>query len=141
MGAFDDVAPIIIPRSDDERRAWGWEAHEQVILKGSITVGDQEYVTNRYGKVDGKGNTEVQMGTGRYALLDRMIVSWTFQYNGQPVMLSPANIKRLPAHYSNHILEVIDSIADPMKVQAQEDFLDSVNGPTVESSSLMSLPQ
>lgn len=134
MGAFDDVAPITIPRSEDERKRWGWEPHEQVVLKGSITVADQEYVTDQYGKSGKGGNVEMQMGKGRFAILDRMIMSWTFTRNGQPVPVNANMIRKLPARYSNAILEVVDGLAQTMTEAEQEDFLPSVNGHTVESS-------
>jgi hypothetical protein len=133
MGAFDDVAPIILPRSDEERTKWGWEAHETVILKGQLDVSDQEYVANRYGKADKKGNVEIAMGTGRYALLHRMIKSWTFMYNGKPVELSVSNINRLPASYSNPILSVIDELSQTMTEEEEDDFLPSASESTVAS--------
>jgi hypothetical protein len=144
MGAFDDVSPITIPRSEDERKRWRWEAHEQVVIKGTITVADQEYVTDRYGKSGKNGSVEVQMGKGRFALLDRMIMSWTFLKSGQPVPVNTMTIRRLPATYSNAILEVIDGLTQSMSEEEQEDFLASANGHTVDGSrsenlSLMSL--
>ncbi len=145
MGAFDDVANIVIPDPSDAeaaalfRRKWRWEAHEQALIKGTVTVADQEYVTNQYGQSGKKGNVEVQMGKGRFALLDRMIQDWTFVQNGQKVPVNYSNIRRLPANYSNAILEVIDGLATAMTEEEQEAFLDSANGHTVESSSLTSL--
>jgi hypothetical protein len=135
MGAFDDVSPITIPRSDEERKRWGWEPHEQVVLKGSITVADQEYVTDHYGKSGKGGGIEMQMGKGRFAILDRVIMSWTFLRNGQPVPVNTHSIRQLPATYSNPILEIIDSLAQTMTQEEQESFLTSANGHIVESSS------
>jgi len=134
MGAFDDVAPITLPRSEEERKRWGWEPHEQVVLKGSITVADQEYVTDQYGKSGKSGGIEMQMGKGRFAILDRMIMSWTFLQKGQPVPVNALMIRRLPAQYSNAILEVIDSLAQTMTQEEQEDFLPSANGHIVDGS-------
>jgi len=135
MGAFDDVSPIILPRSDEERAKWGWEAHEQVILKGQLDVSDQEYVLNNYGKATKKGNVDIAMGTGRFALLHRMIKSWTFTRNGQAVEVSVSNINRLPARYSDAILSVIDELAQPMTDDEEDDFLASASESTVASSS------
>jgi hypothetical protein len=145
MGAFDDVAPLVIPDPNDEtaatafRRKWGWEPHEQIMLKGSITVADQEYVSNKYVKSNKKGDMETTAGTGRYALLDRMILDWSFLRNGQRVPVNPANIRQLPANYSNPILEALDKMAAAMTEEDQEDFLGSANGRTEVSSSLVSL--
>lgn len=134
MGAFDDVAPITLPRSEEERKRWRWEPHEQILIKGTVTVADQEYVTDQYGQSGKNGAVEVRMGKGRFALLDRMIISWTLTQNGHPVPVNTLSIRRLPANYSNAILEVVDSITAQMTEQEQEDFLPSVNGHTVESS-------
>lgn len=133
MGAFDDVESIVLPRSEEERKKWRWEPHEQVVIKGSITVADQEYITDCYGE-QGKKGIEIKMGKGRFALLDRMIISWTFIKNGHPVPLTPAYIRRLPAHYANAILEVIDGLAQTMSEEEQEDFLNSANGHIAGSS-------
>lgn len=134
MGAFDDFPPVTIPRSEDERKKWGWEPHEQALLKGCMDVSDQKYTANKMGKMGKNSEMEVQMGEGRYALLERMILSWTFTKNGQMVALSPANIGRLPSSYSTPILNVIDEITAGMSEVEQEAFLDSANGPTVDGS-------
>ena len=134
MGAFDDVSPITLPENDEQRKKWRWEPHEQVVIKGSITVADQEYISNHYGKSSKSGQIEFQMGTGRYALLDLMILSWTLTHHGQRVPVTPENIRRLPANYSNPILEVCDRLAASMSEQEQEDFLDSASAPIAESS-------
>jgi hypothetical protein len=142
MGAFDDVEPIILPdpnnttASDAFRRKWGWEQHEQVLLKGIVTVADQEYVNNHYVKSSKQGDMQMQAGTGRYALLDRMIIDWTFLRHGQKVPVTPANIRQLPANYSNPILERLDQLASAMSEEEQEDFLDSVNGHIEVSSNM-----
>jgi len=134
MGAFDEVSPITIPRSEEDRKRWRWEPHEQVLIKGTITVADQEYVTDQYGQSGKNGGVEVRMGKGRFALLDRMIISWTFTQNGHPVPVNALAIRRLPANYSNAILEVIDNISTSMSEEEQEDFLDSANGHIVDDS-------
>jgi hypothetical protein len=140
MGAFDDVMPITIPRSEEERKRWKWDAHEQVILKGSMDVSDQKYTANKMGRMGKDSQMEVLMGEGRYALLERMIISWTFTKNGHPMPLSSSSIGRLPSSYSTPILNVIDEINTGMTEEEQEDFLPSANGHIVESSTLTSLP-
>lgn len=145
MGAFDDKAPITIPDPNDTtaadafRRKWGWEPHEQILIKGSVTVSDQEYVSNHYVKTGKKGDMETTAGTGRYALLDRMIMDWSLSRNGQRVAVTPANIRQLPANYSNPVLEACDKMAAAMTEEDQEDFLGSANGHTEVSSSLVTL--
>ena len=148
MGAFDDVPNITLPDPTDQeaaaafRKKWGWEPHEQVLLKGAIEVADQEYVTNLTAKAGKRGgNIELQAGTGRFALLDRMIMDWHFLRNGQKVPVTRENIRRLKANYANPILEAIDAIAAGMSEEEQEDFLNSANGHIVDSSASMSLFQ
>ncbi len=146
MGAFDDKAPITIPDPNDAvaadtfRKKWGWEPHEQILLKGSVTVADQEYVSNHYVKTSKKGDMETTAGTGRYALLDRMIMDWSLSRNGTRVPVTPASIRQLPANYSNPILEALDKMAAAMTEEEQEDFLDSANGHIEVSSELVRLP-
>jgi len=149
MGAFDEVAPVTLPDPSDQeqatafRKKWGWEQHEQVMLKGQIVVADQEYVTNQYltsGTGKKSGEVTMQAGHGRFALLDRMIIDWSFLRNGQRVPVNRENIRRLPATYSNPILETIDKIAAGMSEEEQTDFLDSANGHTVDASESTSLP-
>lgn len=149
MGAFDEKAPIILPDPDnaDEaakfRKKWGWEAHEQVLLKPTVTVADQIYVSNQTVRSKKNGEMEMFAGVGRYAILERMIINWTFMKNGQRVPVSASSIQQLPANYSNPILEKLDAMAAAMTEDEQQDFLTSSNGHTQESfeSSLVRLPQ
>lgn len=150
MGAFDDVAPITIPDPTDEqaekmfRRKWHWDEHEMVMIKGTVTVADQEYVTNKFGVAsqERKGDLEYRMGNGRFAVLDRMIVDWTLlSPTGMKMPITPATIRRLPANYANPILEVIDGLTTTMTEGEQDDFFDGAIVPTVDGSELMKLPQ
>jgi len=143
MGAFDVKPPITIPDPSDPesattfRKKWGWDPHEQVLIKGTIDVADQEYVTNLTAKSSKRGEFELQAGTGRYALLDRMIQDWTLLQDGHRVPVSKVNIRRLPANYANPILEEIDKLAAGMTEEEQDDFLPSANGYIVDSSERM----
>lgn len=142
MGAFDDVPDITIPRSEEERIEWGWEPHERVVLKGRLDVADQKFTANKMSKINKKGDIETQVGTGRFGLLERMILSWTFKYRGQDVLLNTQAIDRLPSSYSNRILSVIDEIAiGGMNEEEQSNFLPSANGHTSVDSDLVRLPQ
>lgn len=140
MGAFSNVPEIIIPRSEEERLEWGWEPHEQVILKGRLSVADQKYTANKMGKINQKdGRFAVEVGTGRFALLERMILRWTFMNEeGRAVPVNALTIDELPSTYSTPILSVIDEITGGMKEEEQQDFLISANGHIVEGSSLVS---
>lgn len=147
MGAFEDKSPYTLPDPSDPeaaaafRKKWRWEAHEAVLIKANATVADQEYVSDHYGAVNKKGDIEVQMGRGRYAILDRMILDWSFLYNGQKVPVTPVNIRRLPANYSTPILEFIDSLTTAMTEDEQESFLNYANGHIEGSLELMNNSQ
>jgi hypothetical protein len=86
---------------------------------------------------------EMFAGIGRYAILERMIVNWTFLRNGQRVPVTKESIQQLPANYSNPILEKLDAMAAAMTEEEQQDFLNSANGHTLANSesSLVRLPQ
>ena len=137
MGAFDVAKPITIP--DDSkpeeaaafRKKWGWEAHEQVTIKGMYTGVEEEAVSNASSSIKGKGknrDVEVHMGTARNKLLEVMIVGWTLVQNGRPVEVTDRAILRLPANYRKPILEKCDEIARTMDEEEEEDFLASSNG-------------
>jgi hypothetical protein len=140
MGAFDTIPNIMIPDDSDPiaaaafRRRHRWEAHEMVILRPMFTAGDQEAVVNASTHTDKKGTPSLVAGTGRIALLHRMIVDWTFSVNGRKVGITPEAIKRLPANYSNPLLERCDELAQAMTEEEQTDFFGSVNGHSWESS-------
>jgi hypothetical protein len=135
MGAFDDIPHILVPDPSDSkaeaafRKKWGWEPHEQVILKGIFTAGDQETMNNASVTTDKSGTANIQAGTARIKMLECMIVDWTLLRNGQRVPVSSSTIKRLPANYSNPLLERCDELAATMQEQEQEDFFDSANEP------------
>jgi len=137
MGAFDVAKPITIP--DDSkpeeaaafRKKWGWEAHEQVTIKGAYTGVEQEAVDNASNAIKGKGKNrdfDIRVGTARNKLLEVMIVGWTFVQNGRSVEVTDRAILRLPANYRKPILEKCDEIAQTMDEEEEEDFLAPANG-------------
>lgn len=141
MGAFDTIPNIVIP--DDEadpgaaaafRKKWGWEPHEQVIMRGSFSAGDQEAVGNAAMTTDRKGKTSYQAGTGRLMLLNRMIVDWTFTSGGRKVSVTPEAVRRLRSNYTTPLLEKCDELAQGMTEEEQEDFFGSAKEHISESS-------
>ncbi len=140
MGAFDSVPNITIPDPDDAeaseafRKKWGWEPHEQIIMRGTFTAGDQEAVGNATSSANKKGKVTYQAGTGRLKLLELMIVDWTLTQNGRKVEVSRTTIKYLPSKYSTPILDKCDELAVTMDEEEQEAFLPSASAPTQESS-------
>jgi len=147
MGAFDDAANILLPDPSDTegsaafRRKWGWDAHEQVILKGAYTAGDLEAVSNAVLVSGKRGESIMQAGATRIKLLDRLILDWTFARNGVKVPKTLDAIRRLPANYTTPILEACDKLASAMNEEEQEDFLDFVNGHSSDDSVPMKLLQ
>jgi hypothetical protein len=145
MGAFDSVNNITIPDPSDPtaatafRKKWKWEDHETVLIKGIVSVADQEYVTNKYGNAGKRGEVEYRMGNGRFALLDRMIVDWTLLINGMKAPINIQTIRMLPANYSAPILEEIDKLMLAMTDEEQESFLANANGHIVDASNGMNL--
>ena len=154
MGAFDQDNPIILPDPNDPvaaekfRKKWGWENHEQVILKGSYTAADMESVTNasvasELGSRKGnQQNITIQSGTGRIQLMICMIKDWTFTANGARVPVNPRTIRQLPYRYQQPILEKCDELAEEMlDEEEQESFLKDANGHISENFDLMKLHQ
>lgn len=138
MGAFDVVKNITIPDPDNAkaseafRKKWGWEPHEQVIIRGAYTQGDQEAVGNVASSTTKDGKLVLQAGTGRTKLLEQMIVDWTLSQGGRKVEVTPKNIRRLPAQYSTPILEKCDELAAAMSEEDQKNSSTSANGHSQE---------
>jgi len=143
MGAFDEKPNILIPDDDRDTEAakafrvkWGWDAHDQIIVRGTFTAADQEQMENASSTLRGKGkkrNIEMKTGSARRTLLERMIVNWTLTKNGQIMPVTPETIGKLPANYRKPVLEACDEIAMTMDEEEQEDFLPSANGPLTEN--------
>lgn len=143
MGAFDKKPDILIPDDDRDPKAakafrqhWGWDSHEQIMIKGSFTAADQAEMENASSELAGKGrrrNLKVKTGDARLKLLECMIVNWTLTESGRPVQVTAANISRLPANYRRPVLEKCDEIAMTMDEEEQEDFLDASPAPSQES--------
>ncbi|SRR5581483_7192628 len=139
MGAFDKRPNIVIPNDEDPkaaaafRKKWGWDAHEQIIVRGVFTAGDQEEMENASASLHGKGKNralEVKTGSARRKLLELMIVDWTLTAGGKPVPVSPENIALLPANYRRPVLEVCDEVAGTMDEEEQENFPRGANVPS-----------
>jgi hypothetical protein len=159
MGAFDVIANITVPdpsggpasaayrekhgqeaTAEQEFRAkWGWEPHEQVIMRGAFTAGDHEAVQNATSPMtpvqQGKQVTELgaRMGTGQMTMLERMVLDWTFTSGGRKVEVTPDMIRRLPSTYLTPLLEKCAEIAVAMTPEQQKAFLPSANGHTKEN--------
>jgi hypothetical protein len=126
MSAFASPETVVV-------RDPSWEPHEGVTIKKKMNLADEQWIANSYTGmgVDAKGAPAFQasLGSVKAKTIERMLVSWTFTENGNPVALTPANIARLDTTYANYIYEQINQNNQPMEVQAQEDFLLSVNEP------------
>ncbi|MCK9520186.1 MAG: hypothetical protein M0R74_14355 [Dehalococcoidia bacterium] len=81
-----------------------------VDLKEEMTQADQDYVVNKMvrAKLQAKdgGASDVSLDLGKGAVMERMIVAWSFE--GVPV--NPDNISKLRGKYRALILEKIDEL-------------------------------
>lgn len=118
MAAFSNKAEITIPATPELGKAWGWEPHETVTIKGKFTVGDMEAVSSMKLGEDGK-TPEIDMSSIK--MLGAMITAWNLTDDQNRVAeLSERNIAELPLNYFTPIMEVIDvinkkgAIADPL---------------------------
>jgi len=152
MGAFDVIPNIVLPNPDKPeesaafRAKWRWEPHEQIIIKGQFTAGDQEAMSNVANSVKKNGDdpddAEMEMHTGsaRLKLLELMIVDWTLAQNGRKVTVTPAMIKRLPTNYAVPVLEICDRMAAGLSPKEKKALPSSANGHLRENSAEESQP-
>src|SRR5258708_38482232 len=96
MGAFKRVNEIQIPRTPEEGAAWGWDAHESVVIKDVFTLGDAEAVANMSAGADGTPSVSMS----QVKMLDRMIVRWNFtDDSGNVGVKNELSISQLPMNY------------------------------------------
>lgn len=146
MGAFDQIIPnIIVPNDDTDpqaaaafRKKWGWEPYEIVILRGVLTAGDTEALTNASVSMGEDGRSPVaSAGTGQTLLLVRLITDWTLRMGAQKAPITLENVRRLPGNYVTPLLEISNRLSLGMTQNEQKDFFSSVNGHTSENSGEM----
>ncbi len=126
MGAFSQAKNVLIPNDEAPeeaaafRKQWGWEPHEQVLMRGAVTAGIQEKA----------GNLGDQQGTASLVTLEAMIISWTFVDDaGHPVAVSLDTIRRLPPEYLTPLsLECAKLQQKGMNEEMQQRFLAALNG-------------
>lgn len=137
MGAFDRAKNIIVPNDEKPeeaaafRKKWGWEPHEQIIMRGKLTAGIQEEVANASSAIGADNTPLLLAGSGRNIMLEQMIISWSLTRNGQPVEVSLDTIRELPTEYTTPLFELCDVLAAGVMTEAQQkSFLASANGHT-----------
>jgi len=137
MGAFDRAKDILVPNDEKPEEAkafrekWGWEPHEQITLRGKLTAGMQEEITNASSGVGPDNKFALQSGSGRNVMLEQMIVRWTLARNGNVVDVNIDTIRELPTEYTVPLFEICDKLAmRVMDAKQQKDFLASANGHT-----------
>ena len=151
MGAFDRAKEILVPNDDSSelaseeylkkhpgataaqefREKWGWEPHEQITLRGKLTAGMQEEITNASSGVGPDNTFALLSGSGRNVMLEQMIVRWTLARNGNVVDVNLDTIRELPTEYTIPLLEICDKLATRvMNEEQQKSFLPSANGHT-----------
>ncbi len=137
MGAFDRAKDILVPNDEKPEEAkafrekWGWEPHEQITLRGKLTAGMQEEITNASSGVGPDNKFALHSGSGRNVMLEQMIVRWTLARNGNVVDVNLDTIRELPTEYTIPLFEICDKLATRvMNEEQQKTFLPSANGHT-----------
>lgn len=100
-----------------------WENYETVVVKKKMSMADEEWISNQFTKLKSNGELDASLGSVKLKTLVRMIVSWTFAENGQPMPVNEQNVGRLAKEYADYIYENINSNNQPMTAQEQESFL------------------
>lgn len=93
-------------------------------IKEEMTQADQDYVLNQMVRAKvktDKGVAEASVDLGKLAVMERMIVKWSF-----PEAVTPENISKLRGKYRTLILEKIDALSN----QADEWSKNSVKAST-----------
>lgn len=117
MGVFDERADdVIIIHSPD------WEPHEQCEARTVVKVADYEWVQNQLVQIkqsaarqrkrgafqqDADIDIQAQTGAADRLWVYRMLKSWTFTRNNQPVLLSLEAVRCLPQSVLNCIYQEI----------------------------------
>ena len=137
VGAFDRAKDILVPNDEKPEEAkafrekWGWEPHEQITLRGKLTAGMQEEITNAVSGIGPDNTFTLHSGSGRNVMLEQMIVRWTLARNGNVVDVNLDTIRELPTEYTIPLLEICDKLATRvMNEEQQKSFLPSANGHT-----------
>jgi hypothetical protein len=137
MGAFDKAKDILVPNDEKPeeaaafRKKWGWEPHEQIIMRGKMTAGIQEEISNASTVIGADNTAVIQTGSGRMTMLEHMIVRWTLTRGGGLVDVNVDTIRELPMAYTTPLFEVCDELAKGvMSEEQQKTFLHSANGHT-----------
>ncbi len=126
-GAFEDTNDTL------EIHAPNWLAHETVTARYIPTAEDEAWVHNqliKYQTDRDRTNRSLQRNkatamenhTGEAKLLwvERMIVSWSFTRNGQPIAVSRASVRAMKLSYVDHIYDEIMKHQEPFGQSEEE---------------------
>ncbi|HVC38040.1 MAG TPA: hypothetical protein VNF46_06510 [Gammaproteobacteria bacterium] len=137
MGAFSSRPDIIIENQP------GWEKGEYIKIKGVLTAGDMDAVTQGSSVVKNEsGEARVVGGSNVTPLLEAMIIDWLLLGDqGVPVPLylnaqrhtkNRKAIAALPQEYTTPVLEAIDQLNKKDAVDA-DPFFAGAGAPTTAS--------
>lgn len=150
MGAFDTNTPDSLLVIHNPK----WDAHETVTVRTIVTVADEIWVKNQFLKIQQTGKKKFGRGGIRHAGADvemqsqlgaanclwvyRMLKSWTFTKNNQPVAVSLEAVKQLRQDYLDYIYEQIMAAQpkDEETEQGEDEDDDSDEDPTSDAASL-----
>lgn len=144
MGAFDAGRKDVITI-----RGENWEPHESCTARTIVRSGDEEWVMNqqmlihmpksnrkqrRFGgfrkEEAGEIEFENQIGAAKRFWVQKMLESWTFTANGQPIEFRRSGQNKLDDQYMNKIMRQLDqdyidyiyeAIMDAQPKEARED--------------------
>lgn len=84
---------------------------EWVAVKEELTQEDQDYILTEMAQAQTKGkDNKAQFSLGSLSLLERSIVDWSFEENGQKVPVTRDNVSRLRRRYREKTLAEINRL-------------------------------
>lgn len=144
MGAFDAKRQDIITIRDEKT----WEEHESCRARTIVRSGDEEWVMNqqmliqmpknrkqrRMGGFRKEENADIefenQIGAARRLWVQKMLESWTFTANGQPIEFKRSGHNKQDDQYMSKVMKALDTtyidfiyeaIMDAQPKEAKED--------------------
>lgn len=144
MGAFDAKRQDVIDIRDEKN----WDSHESCTARTIVRSGDEEWVMNqqmliqmpknrkqrRMGGFRKEENSDIefenQIGAARRLWVQKMLESWTFTANGQPIEFKRSGHNKQDDQYMSKVMKALDTtyidfiyeaIMDAQPKEAKED--------------------
>ena len=88
-----------------------FEDGEWIDVKEELSQADQDYLLDQMAKAESIGkDAKISFSLGRLAMLERSIITWSFQIDGKPVPVTKDNISRLRLKYRQKVLEEVNRL-------------------------------